>query len=47
MWTYRAPVADMLHLMTQVLDAPASWSTLPAFDGLYAATAHQVPEQAG
>jgi len=47
MWTYRAPVADMLHLMTQVLDAPASWSTLPAFDGLDAATAHQVLEQAG
>jgi hypothetical protein len=23
MWTYRAPVADMLHLMTRVLDAPA------------------------
>ena len=42
MWTYRAPVSDMLHLMTQVLDAPASWAALPAFDGLDADTAGQV-----
>jgi alkylation response protein AidB-like acyl-CoA dehydrogenase len=46
-WTYRAPVADMLHLMTQVLDAPASWAALPAFDGLDAETTQQVLEQAG
>ena len=47
MWTYRAPVADMLHLMTRVLDAPASWAAMPAFDGLDADTAHEVLEQAG
>jgi alkylation response protein AidB-like acyl-CoA dehydrogenase len=47
MWHYRAPVADMLHLMTRVLDAPPSWSTMPAFDGLDADTAREVLEQAG
>ncbi len=26
MWTYQAPVADMLHLLTRVLDAPAGWA---------------------
>jgi alkylation response protein AidB-like acyl-CoA dehydrogenase len=47
MWSYRAPVADMLHLMTRVLDAPASWEAMPAFDGLDADTAREVLEQAG
>jgi alkylation response protein AidB-like acyl-CoA dehydrogenase len=47
MWEYRAPIADMLHLMTRVLDAPASWAALPAFDGLDADTAREVLEQAG
>jgi alkylation response protein AidB-like acyl-CoA dehydrogenase len=47
MWHYRAPVADMLHLMTRVLGAPASWATMPAFDGLDAETAREVLEQAG
>jgi alkylation response protein AidB-like acyl-CoA dehydrogenase len=47
MWSYTAPVADMLHLMTQVLDAPASWAQMPAFDGLDADTAREVLEQAG
>ena len=47
MWHYRAPVADMLHLMTRVLGAPASWSAMPAFDGLDADTAREVLEQAG
>ena len=46
MWGYRAPVADMLHLMTQVLDAPGSWAALPAFEGLDADTAHEVLAQA-
>jgi alkylation response protein AidB-like acyl-CoA dehydrogenase len=46
MWSYTAPVADMLHLMTRVLDAPASWSTMPVFDGLDADTAREVLEQA-
>jgi len=36
----------MLHLMTQVLDAPASWAAMPAFDGLDADTAREVLEQA-
>ncbi len=47
MWSYTAPVADMLHLMTKVLDAPASWQAMPAFDGLDADTAREVLEQAG
>ncbi len=47
MWSYTAPVADMVHLMTRVLEAPASWSTMPAFDGLDADTAREVLEQAG
>jgi alkylation response protein AidB-like acyl-CoA dehydrogenase len=47
MWSYRAPVADMLHLMTRVLEAPASWRQMPAFDGLDADTAREVLEQAG
>ena len=34
MWTYQAPVADMLFLMTQALDAPPSWAAMPAFAGL-------------
>jgi alkylation response protein AidB-like acyl-CoA dehydrogenase len=47
MWNYAAPVADMLHLMTRVLEAPASWQALPAFDGLGSDTAREVLEQAG
>ncbi|MFT3821988.1 MAG: acyl-CoA dehydrogenase [Rubrivivax sp.] len=47
MWTYRAPVDQMQWLMTQVLEAPASWARLPAFDGLDAPTAAAVLEQAG
>jgi alkylation response protein AidB-like acyl-CoA dehydrogenase len=47
MWSYRAPVADMLHLMRQVLDAPVSWSALPAFEELDSDTAREVLEQAG
>jgi alkylation response protein AidB-like acyl-CoA dehydrogenase len=46
MWTYRAPVTDMLHVMTRVLDAPSSWAAQPAFDGLDADTAREVLEQA-
>jgi alkylation response protein AidB-like acyl-CoA dehydrogenase len=47
MWRYEAPVADMAWLMAAVLDAPASWRASPAFDGLDAATAREVLEQAG
>jgi alkylation response protein AidB-like acyl-CoA dehydrogenase len=46
MWTYRAPVADMHWLMTQVLDAPGSWAGMPAFDALDADTAKAVLEEA-
>jgi alkylation response protein AidB-like acyl-CoA dehydrogenase len=46
MWQYRAPVADIAWLMTQVLDAPASWGVMPAFDGLDAGTVREVIEQA-
>jgi alkylation response protein AidB-like acyl-CoA dehydrogenase len=46
MWFYQAPVADMLFVMTRLLDAPASWAAIPAFDGLDADTAREVVEQA-
>ena len=46
MWEYRAPVGDMLHVMTRVLDAPASWAAQPAFTGLDEATAGEVLAQA-
>ena len=46
MWTYQAPVADMLYLMDPVLGAPASWAKMPHFDGLDAGTAREVVEQA-
>ncbi|WP_418318140.1 acyl-CoA dehydrogenase family protein [Piscinibacter sakaiensis] len=46
MWTYQAPVADMLFLMTRVLDAPASWASITAFEDLDADTAREVVEQA-
>ncbi len=47
MWTYQAPVADMLHLLTRVLDAPASWAAQPAFAALDVDTAAEVLAQAG
>ncbi|MDH4393681.1 MAG: acyl-CoA dehydrogenase [Aquabacterium sp.] len=47
MWTYQAPVADMLHLLTRVLDAPASWAAQPAFADLDSDTAAEVLAQAG
>lgn len=46
MWTFQAPVADMLHLMHRVLDAPQRWAELPAFAGLDADTAGEVLTQA-
>ena len=46
MWTYQAPVADMLFVMDRVLGAPASWAEMPHFDGLDADTAREVVEQA-
>ncbi|OGB01182.1 MAG: acyl-CoA dehydrogenase [Burkholderiales bacterium RIFCSPHIGHO2_12_FULL_69_20] len=47
MWTYEAPVADMLHVLTRVLAAPASWAEQPAFAELDADTAAEVLAQAG
>jgi alkylation response protein AidB-like acyl-CoA dehydrogenase len=47
MWTYEAPVADMMYLLTRVLDAPASWAAQPAFADLDADTAAEVLQQAG
>ena len=47
MWTYEAPVADMLHVLTEVLDAPASWAAQPDFAELDADTAGEVLAQAG
>ena len=45
-WDYQAPVADMLHLMTRVLDAPALWQAAPQLEGLDADTAQEVLQQA-
>ena len=47
MWTYEAPVADMQHVLSQVLDAPASWAAQPDFADLDADTAGEVLAQAG
>jgi len=47
MWTWQAPVADLQHLLTQVLDAPARWAAQPAFAELDADTANEVLAQAG
>lgn len=46
MWSLNPPVADMAFLMNQVLDAPASWAALPAFESLDADTARHVLEEA-
>jgi alkylation response protein AidB-like acyl-CoA dehydrogenase len=47
MWTYQPAVADMLHVLTLVLDAPASWAAQPGVAELDADTAREVQEQAG
>ena len=47
MWTYEAPAADMQFVMTQVLDAPASWAAMPAYAELDADLAQEVLAQAG
>ena len=47
MWTYKAPVADMLHLMTAALHAPASWARMPVFQDLDIHVASEVLVQAG
>ena len=47
MWSYAPPLAHMRFVIDEVLAAPASWSELPAHDGLDADTAAQVLEEAG
>ncbi|MBP6902583.1 MAG: acyl-CoA dehydrogenase family protein [Burkholderiaceae bacterium] len=47
MWTYTPPVADQLHILTRVLDAPAQWARLAPFADLDAETAAEVLAQAG
>jgi alkylation response protein AidB-like acyl-CoA dehydrogenase len=47
MWTWQAPVADINHLLLQVLDAPARWAAQPAFAELDADTAAAVLAEAG
>jgi len=47
MWTYAPPLRDMQFVINQVLDAPASWRQMPAFDQLDADTAQQVLQEAG
>jgi len=47
MWTYQAPVADQLHTLINVLDAPACWAALPAHAELDADTVAEVLAQAG
>ena len=46
MWSYQAPVADLLHGVDAVPGAPAAWAEMPAFVGLNAGTAREVVEQA-
>jgi alkylation response protein AidB-like acyl-CoA dehydrogenase len=46
MWHYQAPVADMLYLMTRVLDAPGSWQAQAAFQDLDGDIAQEVLQQA-
>ena len=45
MWSYQAPVADLLHGVDPVLGAPAAWAEMPAFVDLNAGTARAVVAQ--
>ncbi|OYU99385.1 MAG: acyl-CoA dehydrogenase, partial [Burkholderiales bacterium PBB5] len=47
MWTWQAPVADIQHLLLQVLGAPARWAAQPAFADLDGDTAAAVLAEAG
>jgi alkylation response protein AidB-like acyl-CoA dehydrogenase len=47
MWTWQAPVADLQHLLVNVLEAPARWAAQPAFAELDADTAAAVLSEAG
>jgi alkylation response protein AidB-like acyl-CoA dehydrogenase len=47
MWRYEAPLRDMRFVIEEVLGAPASWTRMPAFDGLDGDTAAEVLNQAG
>ncbi len=47
MWEYDPPLRDMRFVIDQVLQAPASWATIPAFADLDADTASQVLQEAG
>ncbi|MFO1338174.1 MAG: acyl-CoA dehydrogenase family protein [Burkholderiaceae bacterium] len=47
MWHYAPPLRDMRFVIDEVLQAPAAWAAMPAFDGLDADTAAEVLAQAG
>lgn len=47
MWDYDPPLRDMRFVIDNVLQAPASWATIPAFADLDADTAAQVLQEAG
>ena len=46
MWHYDAPLRHMRFVVERVLDCPADWSRLAAFDGLDGDTAAEVLQQA-
>jgi alkylation response protein AidB-like acyl-CoA dehydrogenase len=47
MWRYDPPLRDMRFVIDEVLQAPAAWSRMPAFEGLDSDTAAEVLAQAG
>ncbi|CAM4348343.1 acyl-CoA dehydrogenase family protein [Kerstersia similis] len=47
MWEYDPPLRDMRFVIDNVLQAPASWASMPAFADLDADTAAQVLQEAG
>ena len=47
MWQYEPPLRDMRFVIDEVLQAPAAWARMPAFDALDPETAAEVLNQAG
>ena len=47
MWTYDTPLRDMRFVIEEVLSAPQSWASMPAYADMDGDTAAQVLEEAG
>lgn len=47
MWRYEPPLREMRFVIEELLDAPARWAGVPAFQGLDADTARSVLAEAG